>query len=208
MMTTSPPFNSSFAVHRWHLLVVVFLLATCGPSASAQDDKGCEGVKFAKHPRSEYSLANLKGRLEKDPKDVDALVHLGLHLEEQDQFNGADYLYKGAIQARPGCYLGYYFAGLLEDRISRKAASDAEANVNKALGLKPSLRDNGNVQGFMKRRAREMNSAPPEAQEQPSAPAHLRPAVNRFAIGLGVGLLLAALVFYLAGPARTAQRGA
>ena len=205
-MTTHSPVKSILVIQHWHLLAVVLLLMIWVPSASTQDEKGCQGVGYTKHPRSEYAPENLKRLLARDPKDVDALVDMGLHLEEQDQFTQAYGLYERAIEARPSCYLGYYFAGLVGDRISRNAASDAEANIRKALSLNPSLQDDGNVQGFMKRHPQPVGAAAIE-REPPSETSEILATANRFSVGLGVGVLLATLVFYLARSRQTAPRG-
>ncbi len=205
-MTTYSPVKSIFAVRHWHLVAVVLLLMVWAPPAFTQDEKGCEGVGYTKHPRSEYSPKKLKGLLERDPKDVDALVDLGLHLEERDQFTQAYALYERAIQARPSCYLGYYFAGLVGDRISRNAASDAEAKIGQALSLNPNLRDDGNVQSFMKRHARPVGAVAVQEKVSPSDAREILATANRFSVGLGVGVLLATLVFYLARSRRAASQ--
>jgi len=168
------------------------------PAVFAQDEKGCEGVGFAGPPFTQYSPKNLRKQLERNPKDVNALIHLALYLEEQDQLRQAEGLYERAIQAKPNCYLGYLFAGLLRDRISRRASSDAEANIRKALSLKASLWNDGNLHSFKMRHPELMGKAPPSQKELPSIPEELLSGSDRFTIGLGVGLILATPFVYLA----------
>jgi tetratricopeptide (TPR) repeat protein len=175
------------------------------PSVFAQDEKGCEGVGFAKPPFSQYSPENLRKRIERDPKDVNALIHLGTHLEERDQLRQAEALYDRAIQAKPNCSLGYLFAGLLREKIGREATSDAEANIRKALSLNPSLWNEGNVQGFRMRHPQLMGSVPSSQKDLPSSTDQLLSGGDRFTIGLGVGLLLATPFVYLARRRRSAS---
>ena len=196
-----------FAAPLCHVLVVVLLFVMSPLSALAQDQKGCEGVRYAKHSPAEYSLERLKERVAKDPSDVDALIHLGIHLEEQSQFTQAFALYERAIQIGPTCYLGYYFAGLVGDRISRDTASEAQSNISKAVSLNPSLRDDANVQGFMKRHPRAIGGTPPIDKEPPSEARHILAAASPFSIGLAVGILLAAIFFCLARFVRAAPKG-
>jgi tetratricopeptide (TPR) repeat protein len=197
-MMPNSPVKSIFAVQLWHILAAVWLFATWMPSAFAQDEKGCEGVGYAKQPFAQYSPENLQKRLQRDPADVDALTSLGIHLQEQDQLNQAEALYERAVQAKPDCYLGYYFAGLVEERISTHAASDAEAKMYKALSLNPSLRNDPNVEGFFRRHPRSVIGASSKETESPSVTNNLLGSANRFLIGVGVGLLLSAPFVYLA----------
>jgi tetratricopeptide (TPR) repeat protein len=136
-------------------------------------------------------------RLERNPKDVDALINLGTHLEEQDQVNQAEALYERAIKARPDCNLGYYFSGLAEERISDNAATDAEVKIRKAISLDQSLQNDPNMQGFLKRHSAPMGGMPSKGTESPSGSKEFLASVNRFSLGVGVGLLLAAAFFYL-----------
>lgn len=195
-----------FVIERWGILLFVLMTIMCVPRAGAQDEKGCEGVGYAKHTQSEYSLESLKKRLEKDPKDVDALIHTGLHVEEKEGFAQAEALYERAIQAKPDCYLGYYFAGLVEDRISRKATSDAELNISKAVNLNPSLHDDGNVQGFIKRHAQPTGSVSSMEKRMPTESSQIVSTANRFSIGLGLGILLAVIAFYIGRSRSTAPK--
>ena len=203
-MMNHSPIKSIFSVEHRLLLAIVMLLMIWVPSAFAQGGKGCEGVGYTKHPRSEYSPEHLKGLLERDPNDVDALVDLGLHLEEQDKILQADALYERAIQAKPDCYLGYYFAGLVAERISEQASSDAEAKIRKAVGLDPRLENDPNVKGFMKRHTRPMASQLPVERDLPSLSRQVLAGSNWFYVGVGVGIFLATLLFYLSRFKRTA----
>jgi tetratricopeptide (TPR) repeat protein len=195
-----------FAVQRWRICAIALLLATCVPSAFAEDEKGCQGVGYAKQPFAQYSPEKLHARLERDPKDVDALINVGIRLEEQNQISHADALYERAIQAKPDCYLGYLFAGLVRDRISQKAAADAEANIRKALSLNPSLHDDGNVRGFMKRHPQPQGAVGTQ-KETPSEIKEILTIANRFSVGLGVGMLVATLIFYVVGSRQARPRG-
>jgi hypothetical protein len=60
--------------------------------------------------------------------------------------------YKKAIKARPDRYEGYYFAGLVEERMGERAKSNAEADIRQALSLKPGSKDL-NISTFLKRLA-------------------------------------------------------
>jgi len=182
----------------WRFLAVALLFVARMPSAYAQVQDPCREVGFAKRPISEYSPESLKNRVERDPMDVDALIHLGLHVEEQDQDSRAYALYERAIQARSDCSLGYLFAGLVEERISGHAASDAEVKMHKALSLDPSLRNDPNVEGFFRRHPRLVLGASSKETESPSVTNNLLGSANRFLIGVGVGLLLSAPFVYLA----------
>ena len=195
--------NATIARCR-RILTTALLFATWTPLAFAQDQNGCEQVGFAKQSYSQYSPEILEKRLKQNPADVDALINLGLHLEEQDQDSKAYKLYERAIQASPGCSLGYMFAGLAEERISGDAASDAEAKLHKALSLDPSLRNDPNVQGFFRRHPRTVLRGSSKETESASDTNNLLGSANRFLIGVGVGLLLATPFVYLARRKRTA----
>jgi len=180
------------------------LLLICLPSAFAHDTKGCEGVGYTNRPSSEYSAENLKKRVAGHPKDVDALIHLGINLEEKDEFGEAYSLYEKAIQARPDCYLGYYFAGLVTDRISTRSASEAEVNIAKAVSLNPALREDGNIQGFMSRHTRRIGDALRSDAGPHSVPGQTLVSANNFYIGLGLGVFCTALLLFLARLRRSA----
>src|SRR5882672_2937811 len=150
------------AVRSWKVvLVAAWLLAAWVPAAFPQDGKGCEGVQYSKKPFAQYSPEKLQQRIRQDPSDVDALINLGIRLEEQDQTAEAKALYERAIKAKPDCYLGYYFAGLAAETISTDSASEANTKIRKAISLDPRLENDPNVKGFMKRHPRPMASAVP-----------------------------------------------
>ncbi|HKO03955.1 MAG TPA: tetratricopeptide repeat protein [Candidatus Acidoferrales bacterium] len=151
---------------------------------------------YAKQPPGQYSPKSLHKRLERNPKDVDALINLGIDLEEEGQTTQAEVLYERAIQAQPSCYLGYYFSGLALEGIGGKASADAEVNILRAINLNPSLQTDGNVQGFMSRHPRRMSGVPPKANELPSVTTEYLSSANRFLIGVSVGLLLAVPLVY------------
>jgi len=197
-MMPSSRFQSISSIRCLRMLAAAWLFAMWVPCAYSQDQEGCEGVGFTKQLFTKYSPENLQKRLEQDPKDVDALINLGIHLEEQDQIVQADGLYERAIQAKPDCYLGYLFGGLVKDRIGRKAFSDAEAGIRKALSLNPSLRNDGNVQGFMKRHPQLVGVQLAGEKESSSSTSELLPSANRFLVGMAAGLLLAAPFLYFA----------
>ncbi len=199
--------KSIFAARHWHVLVAILLFATCTPTVFAQDEKGCQAVEYAKRPYSQYSTDALQKRLERNSADVDALVNLGIRLEEQGQLAQAEALYEKAIQTKPDCSLGYLFAGLVRDRISRKASSEAEANIRKALSLNPSLQNDGNVQGFMKSHLHLMGSVHPVETETRSDARQMLATANRFSIGVAVGILLTTVVLCLVRFRRTAPTG-
>jgi Tfp pilus assembly protein PilF len=166
------------------------------PFGFAQEKKGCEGVGFAKRGSAQYSPKNLQERLKRNPSDVDALIHSGIRLEEQGELTQADALYERAINARPDCYLGYLFSGLVRERIGEEAFSGAESSIRKALSLNPDLRKDGNVQGFMKRHDKLLGDVSVSDKERPSHPTDYLSSANNFVIGLGVGLLLATPIIY------------
>jgi len=182
----------------WRILAAACLVALSVPPVSGQDEKGCEGVGFAKHSSNQYSPEALRKRLERDPADVDALIHLGIHLEEEDHITQADALYQRAIEAKPDCYLGYYFAGLVEARISGQAASGAEAKIRKAISLDSTLRDDPNVQGFLKTHPLTFGRQASKEIQSPSVASELLGSANHFLVGMGIGLLLAMPFLYLA----------
>lgn len=175
-----------------------FLTSCWTASVFAQAKNGCQDVGYARGPSSQYSVENLQRRLQRDPADVDALIHLGSHLEEQGQIAQAYALYERAIKAKPDCYLGYYFSGLAEERVSENASSDAEVKIRKAISLDVSLQNDPNMQGFLKRHARSIADRPATQAEPPSTVSDLFAFSNRFLIGVGVGLLLATPFFYFA----------
>jgi tetratricopeptide (TPR) repeat protein len=176
------------------------------PAVFAENEKGCEGVGFAGPPFTQYSAKDLRKQLERDPKDVNALIHLALYLEEQDQLRQAEDLYERAIQAKPNCYLGYLFAGLLSHRISERISSDAEANIRKALSLKPSLWNDPNVHNFRMSHPDLMGRPLPSQKELPSIREELLSGSEKFTIGLGVGLILAAPFVYFARRKKSESR--
>ena len=182
----------------WCILAAACLIALWIPLVSAQDETGCEGVGFAKHSPAQYSPQNLRKRLERNPADVDALINLGIHLEEQDQITQADALYQRAIEAKPDCYLGYLFAGLVESSISGRESSKAEAKIRKAISLDRSLRNDPNVQSFLKSHPLTFGGPPAKEVQAPSLTGDLLGSANTFLIGVGVGLLLAMPFLYLA----------
>ena len=91
-MVANSRVKSTFAVRRLSILGVISLFVTCMPSAFAQDEKGCQGVEYVKRSYSQYSTDALQKRLERDSADVDALVNLGIRLEEQGQLTQAEAL--------------------------------------------------------------------------------------------------------------------
>jgi len=188
-----------------HLLVLVAGIfgTTAAPSVLAQDEKGCEGVQFVKRPYSEYSPARLKQRLERDAADVDALLNLGSHEEEQGNLREAEAFFDKAIRTRPDCYLGYYFAGLIRDRLSRQELSRSEADIRKALTLNPDLRTDGNIEAYINSH-RDLWGVRPVAPavEEPWRPAVILARANHFFIGLGAGLFLGTVMLAFKARAR------
>jgi len=175
-------------------LTAVCLLTVFVPCVVAQSPDGCEGVNYAKRPSGQYSPESLRNRLKKKPKDVDALINLGSYLEEQGQLFGAYALYQRAIEAKPNCYLGYYFAGLVEDRISRQTYQAALVDIHRAASLDPSLAKDPNVEALIRSHTKLI----PEPHTEPAAGMSDFPSSgNRFLIGVGVGILLTAPVVYL-----------
>jgi len=177
-----------------HLLfsACVFLLSV---RLYAQSDDGCAGVNFAKAPSDQYSPENLQKRLARDPKDVDALINLGIHLEEMEQITEASALYKRAIDAKPECYLGYQFAGLVADRISRKTSLEADIDIHKALNLNPDIAKDGNVEAFLNRHAHLVATPVKSAESVPKEDGFALGG-SCFVIGIGVGLLLSTPLIY------------
>ena len=186
------------ATPGWQILAAALLFVVWTRSLLAQNEKGCEGLGYSKHAPDQYSPGNLQNRLQSDPRDVNALIDLGIHLEEQGQILEANALYERAIQAKPDCYLGYYFSGLAGEQIGEQASTQAEAKIRKALSLNPSLRHDGNVQSFMVRHSPLAGHPPTSEKELPSPSEELLGTANRFVVGVGVGLLLAAPLLYLA----------
>jgi tetratricopeptide (TPR) repeat protein len=189
---------SSFVIRRWCVLGMVWLIALSVPALFAQDEKGCEGVGFAEPPFSQYSRKNLRKELQRHPKNVNALLHLAAYLEEDGQLRQAEDLYERAIQAKPNCYLSYLFAGLLRDRISERTSSEAQANIRKALSLKPSLWDDPNVRSFRRDHPDLMGKPVPSPKELPSIPEEFLSGSEKFTLGIAVGLILATPFVYLA----------
>jgi len=175
------------------------------PSVFGQDAHGCAGVGFAKRQFKGYGPDILRNRLKDNPSDVDALVHLGLYLEEHGQIRQAVDLYNQAIQAKPNCELGYYFAGLAEDRFSEQIASDALAKMHRALSLDPDLQTDPNVEAFFKWHLQPGVGAASRPTELPSTPNELLASSNHFIMGLGVGLLLSAPLLYTVRRKRVRQ---
>ena len=198
-MPNSPPTSFLSSCLRW-ILAAATLFAAWGLPVSASEEKGCEGVGFATRRASEYSPGKLKERIQSDRNDVDALIHLGIHLEEQNELSEAEALYARTILAKPDCSLGYLFAGLVRNRISSGENSRAEADIRKAVTLNPSLRMDGNVQGFLSQHPNLWGIRPvTPAAEEPWAVRQVLATANHFFVGLGVGLFLATLVFFVAG---------
>ncbi len=184
--------------HCLRVLAAACFLVVRVPSLFAQAENGCQGVGYSKQAFTQHSPEKLRQRLAQNPTDVDALVNLGIHLEEQDQSSEAEALYERAIKARPDCYLGYYFSGLAQERISKQAATDAEAKILKAMSLDPSLRNDPNVQGFFKAHPRSVGGGPPSETRSPLVANGLLTSSSRFLVGVGFGLLLASPIVYLA----------
>ena len=187
-------------IRCWLVIAVACFLAAWTRPVFAQDENGCQGVGFSKQSFKQYSPERLRERISRNPTDVDALIIFGIHLEEQDQINQAEVLYERAIKAKPNCALGYYFSGLAEERISDNAATDAEVKIRKAISLDQSLRNDPNMQGFLKRRFALMGGAPSKRTESLSDSKESLASVNRFTLGVGAGLLLSAACFYLSRP--------
>jgi tetratricopeptide (TPR) repeat protein len=166
--------------------------------AYAANQDHCEDVRFAKLPASEYSPEKLQKRLVDNPGDVDALINLGIHLEEQGKDSDAYVLYGKAIQTKPDCSLGYMFAGFVQDKISGQMSMEAEAKINKALSLDPSLQSDPNVKNFQKlhRRYQSSSQSKPDFEQTSIS---LLSIGSRFLIGVGAGILLMVPVVYLAG---------
>lgn len=183
----------------WLLLGYLGLTLGLSRAVAAQDIKGCETVGFAKKRALGYSPEELKRRLEHDPRDTDALLNLGLHLEERGQLQEAYSLHRKAIETAPNCYLGYLFAGMAAERIGREAQEEAERAVRMALSLNPDIQGDPNVQGFIHRhpalRARSERDADPESESFSLPSLILR---QPFLIGIGVGILIAAPLVYFA----------
>jgi len=198
-MKPTCPSGRLFALEPWCTLTVVVLFASCIPAASAQEEKGCRGVNFATHPSEQYSPESLQRRLKQNPRDVDALIHRGIRLAEQEKFAQAYAEYEKAIQAKPDCSLGYLFGGMVQEIISGEADSDAQEKIGKAITLDPSLQSDPNVEGFLRRHAPPTRAAPAESTASPSFVEDLLASANHFLIGIGVGMLLAVPFVFIAG---------
>lgn len=184
------------------LAITACLLLACLP-LSAQSGDLCTGVNFAKAPTDQYSPESLQERLARDPKDVDALINLGIHLEEINQITEAYGLYKRAIDARPDCYLGYQFAGLVADRISRRTSSESDVDIHRALSLNPSIAKDGNVEAFLRSHAPSLGAPVESAESAPKDVGSPFGGTSRFLIGIGVGLMLSTPFIYLVRRRRT-----
>jgi hypothetical protein len=91
---------------------------------------------------------------------------------------------------RPDRYEGYYFAGLLEERMGEQAKSNAEADIRQALSLNPGLSKNPNISAFLKRHA----TSP--SQPQQAQPTFALGNSSRFFIGIGVGMIPATVTTF------------
>jgi tetratricopeptide (TPR) repeat protein len=199
------PQTAGAAICATRLFALILLVVVPIRHVFGQEGKGCEGVAFARHEPRQYTLVALQKRVERNPPDLDAIIHLGLHMEEIGKIEKADNLYLRAIRARPDCYLGYYFAGLVEERISDHLRSESLRKINKALALDPSLRDDPNVRAFLARHPSQTRTPTPKPGVLRTPLGELVASANRFWIGVGAGFLLAApLLFFLrrkrAGP--------
>jgi tetratricopeptide (TPR) repeat protein len=201
-MVGSIAMTTKFLIRRVSLFLCCGILGVSGqvvawtPYAFAQDAKGCEGVGFARRPFKEYGPDILRKRLKQNPSDVDALVNLGIYLEEHGQMRQAVDLYNQAIQAKPNCELGYYFAALAEDRLSEQTASDAQAKMHRAVSLDPDLQTDPNVEAFFQWHPRPGGPAASKPTALAPPPNDLLASANHFVMGVGVGLLLAAPLLY------------
>jgi len=191
----------------WGAFLILFLLAVFAPSLSAFEEKGCEDVGFAQRAPSQYSQNALKQRLERDPADVDALIHLGIYEQEHGHSSTAAALFDRAISAKPNCSLGYYFAGLIHDGLSNVERSRSEADIRKALTLNPGLRSDGNIQGYMSSHPH-LWAVRPVAPviEEPWRLSRILATANHFLIGLGLGLFMATLIYYIARRGKPGER--
>ena len=188
------PARSRLSPSFWPFLAAACLLTVFVPRVVAQSPDGCEGVNYAKRPSGQYSPESLRNRLKKDAKDVDALINLGSDLEEQGQLFEAYALYQRAITAKPSCYLGYYFAGLVEDRISTHTYQAALVDIHRATSLDPSLLKDPNVEVLIRSHTKLIPE--PHTEPAPSVSDFLFSG-NRFLIGVGVGILLSAPFMYV-----------
>ena len=200
--------NGSRTVHCRCILATACFLLLWMPVYPSENGQGCKDVEFVKQPLSRYSPESLRTRLQRNPADVDALLNLGVHLEEQEQISEAEALYEKAIETKPDCYLGYLFAGLVCERIGEKKAGEANADIHKALTLEPNLSNDGNVQGFLKRHMHPplLNYVSPIEEDMHPDARRILGAGNRFLIGLGTGVLITSLIFYVTR--RTQERTA
>jgi len=188
------------------LAVACFFCALAYPS-SAQDRQGCEGVQYSKRPLAEYSRQRLEQRIQQNPSDVDALINLGIRLEEAAQNAQALALYERAIQARPNCALGHLFGGLVQEKISDDAASDADVKIHRAIILDSSLQKDPNVEGYLKRHTRPTPSAVTLDEEPPTLAKQILSGASRFYVGIGVGVVLTSLLLSLLKFRRTSPTG-
>jgi len=188
------PARSKLPLSFWPFLTAACFLTVFMPCVVAQSPDSCEGVNYAKRPSEQYSAESLRNRLKKDSKDVDALINLGSYLEEQGQLFEAYALYQRAIKAKPTCYLGYYFAGLVEDRISTHTYQAALVDIHRAASLDPSLAKDPNVEALIRSHTKLIPE--PHTEPAPSISGFLFSG-NRFLIGVGVGILLSAPFIYL-----------
>jgi tetratricopeptide (TPR) repeat protein len=137
--------------------------------------------------------------------DVDALVSLGIYLEEHGQVRQAVNLYDRAIKAKPNCDLGYYFAGLAEERVSEEMASDAQQKMCKAVNLNAHLQTYPNVVAYFGQHPLPGARAASGPTPSPPTLSDLLAHGNQFVMGMGAGLLLAALLVYAVGRKRGAS---
>ena len=113
-----------------------------------------------------------------------------------DQLTEAYGLYKRATDAKPECYLGYQFAGLVADRISRKTSSESDTDIHKALNLNPGIAKDGNVEAFLNRHAR-LVATPTKSVEPVPKEEGTRLGRSLFVVGVAVGLLLSTPIIYV-----------
>jgi len=198
-MPTTPEVKSILCqtslIGLMHSLIVGLTFALALPLVWARTSGACGSVSPATSSSRQNSPEQLRRRIKADPKDVEALTSLGVYLEEQGQLYEAYGLYKQATESKPACYLGYYFLGLVEDRISGRAKTDAETDIRKALNLNSDLSKDGNVEAFFTRRAA-LNVQSHKIEEPAPNGKSLLAAGNHFFIGVGVGVLLAIPFIY------------
>lgn len=150
-----------------YLALMLMLCAFASTELSANPADSRCGVEFTKYEGDGYSFEELQRRVANDPGDADALAHLGLLYEEQENRRRALELYEQAIHQRPECWIGYYFAGL----VAPKVASDMEIlqsqYFQKAVELDPELAQDSDIQAFWARTRR--RPPPIMIKEAPSA---------------------------------------